>query len=173
MYWTGTGGTDYGSDSRTGGSVTDVNGHLIGPQAESSWLFVYPPGIRGLLNWVGDRYGNPDIYIFENGVSVPGENSMPLDEALHDTFRVEYYQNYTEQVQKAVDEDDINCKGYFAWSFMDNFEWADGYSVRFGMVYIDYDNNQTRYVKDSAKWFSEFISQQTTVEETETMVFLE
>ena len=45
-------------------------------------------------------------------------------------------------------------KAYFAWSFMDNFEWADGYSVRFGLTYVDYADNQMRYLKDSAFWFS-------------------
>ena len=57
----------------------------------------------------------------------------------------------------AKNEDGVNVVGYFAWSLMDNFEWADGYSVRFGLVYVDYNNNQTRYIKDSAKWFSKMI----------------
>ena len=49
-----------------------------------------------------------------------------------------------------------NLQGYFAWSLMDNFEWTDGYSIRFGMVYVDYANNQKRYVKDSLIWYSQF-----------------
>ena len=57
---------------------------------------MYPEGIRGLLNWIDQRYSRPDIFVFENGVSVPGENDMPIDEALNDTFRVDYYKDYTQ-----------------------------------------------------------------------------
>ena len=51
----------------------------------------------------------------------------------------------------------VNLQGYFAWSLMDNFEWADGYGVRFGMIYVDYNNNQKRYPKDSIYWYSDYI----------------
>ena len=73
----------------------------------------------------------------------------------------------------AVNEDGVQCKGYFAWSLMDNFEWCDGYTVRFGMIYIDYDNNQTRYIKDSAKWYSNFTTEYNLRQNSETMVILE
>jgi beta-glucosidase len=53
-------------------------------------------------------------------------------------------------MKQAIVEDGVDVQAYFAWSLMDNFEWTDGYSVRFGMVYIDYANNQTRHLKDSA-----------------------
>lgn len=91
---TGIVGRDYGDDGRYSSSSTDVYGNLIGPQAQSSWLYVYPEGMRGLLNWISDRYGNSKIYVFENGVSVPGENDLPIDEAIHDTFRVNFYKDY-------------------------------------------------------------------------------
>lgn len=58
---------------------------------------------------------------------------------------------------------------YFAWSLVDNFEWADGYSVRFGMVYIDYKDNQKRYLKDSANWYSEYIKSHTVSEDLITL----
>lgn len=53
--------------------------------------------------------------------------------------------------------DKVNVTGYFAWSLLDNFEWQDGYDSRFGLYYIDYKNNLTRYEKESAKWFKEFL----------------
>ena len=63
--------------------------------AESSWLAVYGPGIRKLVNWVKKRYGDDSgIYVFENGVSVPNENKMSIVDAVHDTFRVNYYRQY-------------------------------------------------------------------------------
>lgn len=58
----------------------------------------------------------------------------------------------------AQEKHGLNIKGYFAWSYMDNFEWADGYSVRFGMVYVDYNDNQRRYKKKSILWYSDFIA---------------
>jgi beta-glucosidase len=129
------------SDQKTRGTVVDIDGKLIGPQAESGWLFVYPPGMRGLLNWIDSRYNHAKIYIFENGVSVPHENDMPISEAIHDTFRVNYYKGYIKNAIDAMTIDGVNLGGYFGWSLMDNFEWADGYSTRFGMTYVDYNDN--------------------------------
>lgn len=141
-------------------SPTNASGHAIGPRAESPWLYVYPQGIRKLLNWIDQRYSTPSlkqsICIFENGVSVPNENSLAIADALHDQFRVEYYQGYLQNVKDAITIDGVNVVAYFAWSLMDNFEWADGYSVRFGMTYVDYKDNQARYLKDSAFWYSQY-----------------
>jgi len=72
-----------------------IDGKQIGPQAESGWLYVYPPGIRGCLNWVSNRYNFPKIFVFENGVSVPNESEMKIADALHDQFRVDFYKGYT------------------------------------------------------------------------------
>ncbi len=119
---------------------------------------MYPDGIRGSINWVSRRYNHPVIYIFENGVSVPGETELPLSQALHDTFRVDFYKGYINAVIKSVTEDGADVRGYFAWALMDNFEWADGYSTRFGLTYVDYRNDQKRYIKDSFLWYSVFIS---------------
>lgn len=86
---------------------------------------------------------------------MPGENDLPIEEAVHDTFRVNFYKDYINNLILARDTDGVNVQGYFAWSIMDNFEWSDGYSVRFGMTYVDYESeNLTRYPKDSVKWYS-------------------
>ena len=77
-------GGDWSSDPHTSMNAVNASGHRIGPQAESPWLNVYPEGIRGAINWVDSRYNKPLIYIFENGVSVPGETKLPIQEALHD-----------------------------------------------------------------------------------------
>jgi len=74
IHYTGDIGRDYGSDGRYWESATNINGDLIGPYADSSWLNVYPPGLRKLLNWIDERYDHLPIYVFENGVSVPGES---------------------------------------------------------------------------------------------------
>ena len=134
-------GGDWGSDTHTSMNAVNATGHRIGPVAQSPWLNVYPEGIRGSINWVNKRYNQPVIYIFENGVSVPGETELPLTQALHDSFRIDFYKGYIDNVIKSVTEDGIDVRGYFAWSLMDNFEWADGYSTRFGLTYVDYKNN--------------------------------
>jgi beta-glucosidase len=67
-------GGNWFADSRTIGTKIGIDGKPIGPMAQSNWLYVYPEGIRGLLNWVDQRYNHSLIYIFENGVSVPNEN---------------------------------------------------------------------------------------------------
>lgn len=127
------------------GSNTNKNGDYLGPRAESDWLYVYPEGIRGLMTWIDKRYSTKDlkqtIYIIENGVSVPDETRIPIADSIRDTFRVNYFKNYIQNLISSVTEDGVNVKAYFAWSFMDNFEWADGYNVRFGMTYVDYANS--------------------------------
>jgi beta-glucosidase len=71
---------------------------------------------------------------------------------------VEFYQQYLAQVLKAKEEG-VNVQGYFAWSFTDNFEWTEGYSKRFGLVYIDYAT-QRRIIKSSGYWFQQFLQEQ-------------
>ena len=75
---------------------------------------------------------------------------------MNDTFRVDFYKGYIQNALDAITLDGVDLRGYFGWSFMDNFEWADGYSTRFGMTYVDYKDNQRRYVKDSLVWYTQF-----------------
>eukprot|EP00483_Globobulimina_turgida_P007014 UN07028 len=81
---------------------------------------------------------------------------MPFEQVINDTFRINFYREYIGNVTKAKSEG-IDVRGYFAWSLMDNFEWADGYSRRFGIHFVNYTQNLTRYTKDSAKWFSNYV----------------
>lgn len=106
--YTGIEGRDYSDDGRYILSPTNINGEVIGPVAESSWLYVYPEGMRGLLNWIDQRYNHTKIYVFENGVSVPGENDLPIKDALNDTFRVNFYKDYINQLILARDTDGVN-----------------------------------------------------------------
>lgn len=91
---TGIPGIGMQTDPRLIPSPLSMQGEPIGPRAESKWLYVYPEGMRGLLNWIADRYNNTKMYVFENGVSVPGENDLPIEEAIHDDFRANYYRDY-------------------------------------------------------------------------------
>ena len=79
---------------------------------------------------------------------------ISLDGKVHDPNRIDFLARYLQELKKAAEEVDI--RGYFQWSLMDNFEWAKGYSDRFGFVYVDY-RNQQRIMKDSAFWYKHVI----------------
>ena len=157
VQWTGVPGDSFGNDGRFNSSAYNATGHLIGPFAASTWLNVYPPGLRDMLVWIKKRYNDPEVYVFENGVSCPGENEMPESQALNDTFRMNYVYDHIMEMVDAVRRDGVRVKGYFLWSLMDNFEWTDGYSVRFGITYVDYTNNLTRTVKNSGYMYADLI----------------
>eukprot|EP00347_Sterkiella_histriomuscorum_P008204 403345981 len=103
---------DWGSDAQCEGSPTNASGHLIGPRAENDWLYIVPTGMRGQLNWINDRYPQDSeklgIIIFENGASVPGESSMKLVDAVHDTFRLEAHKAYISNLKDAITLDGVN-----------------------------------------------------------------
>ena len=87
-----------------------LNGTAIGPAADVTWLRVVPWGFRELLKYVHKRYDNPEIIVTENGVAVPGESTKPLDAALDDTFRVQYYESYLTALAAAIKHDGVNIK---------------------------------------------------------------
>ncbi|KAJ8963365.1 hypothetical protein NQ318_018838 [Aromia moschata] len=121
------------------------------PSSASSWLKVTPWGIRKQLNWVSQTYGSPDIVITENGVSEDGSS-------LNDTIRVDYYRDYLSNLRDAID-DGVKVFGYTAWSLMDNFEWMQGYSEKFGLYSVDFtDPDRPRTPKASVEYFKKIIS---------------
>ena len=95
-----------------------------------------------------ERYGMP-LFITENGMSC--HDMVSADGRVHDPNRIEFLDRYLGQVQRALDEG-VDLRGYFVWTFLDNFEWEKGYNERFGMVYVDFQT-QRRIVKDSAYWY--------------------
>lgn len=119
-------------------------------QSESEHTYIgweiYPQGLTDLLVRLKDRYSNlPPIYITENGAA---NDDQCIDGQVNDEQRVRYFQEHLNAVDKAI-ESGVRVDGYFAWSLMDNFEWAFGYCQRFGMVYVDYQT-QERTLKNSA-----------------------
>ena len=103
-----------------------------------------------------ERYGLP-VVITENGMSA--HDTVSLDGKVHDPNRIDFMERYMTQLERAA-KDGADIQGYFAWSFMDNFEWACGYAERFGLVYVDYETQQ-RIPKDSAFWYRDWIQQHT------------
>ncbi|PIG82099.1 hypothetical protein AARAC_000012 [Aspergillus arachidicola] len=137
----------------------DSHGKVIGAETDSAWLRVCPQGLRKLLNWIHKTYNSPDIYILENGTSLKGEDDLPVEQILQDNFRCDFYYDHINEVIKAREEDGISIKGYMAWSLMDNFEWNDGFRVRFGVTYVDYQNGMKRHPKRSAQLIADMFTQ--------------
>ncbi|KAK0278807.1 hypothetical protein LTR35_009072 [Friedmanniomyces endolithicus] len=138
--------------------LKDKNGTPVGPETQSPWLQPNPQGFRKLIKWISDRFDRPMIYVTENGTSLKGENDLSKDQILKDDFRAEYFRGYVNALAEAVTHDNVDCKGYMAWSLMDNFEWAEGYETRFGVTYVDYKGGQQRMPKESAKVVAELFN---------------
>ncbi|VAI19005.1 unnamed protein product [Triticum turgidum subsp. durum] len=144
----------YDADNRS--NVTGFrNGRALGPQAYTEFLFVYPPGIHELMLYAKRRYGNPPVYVMENGIDEGNNSSLPIREALKDPARINYHYKHLLFLNLAIKQK-VNIKGYFSWTFMDCFEWGDGYKDRFGLIYVD-RNTLKRYPKESSKWMGRFL----------------
>lgn len=123
-----------------------------GAYTEMDWL-VYPQGLRDLLVDVSRDYPTGPLYVTENGAAYV--DAPPQDGRVDDRQRTEYYALHLAACREAI-EAGAPLQGYFAWSLMDNFEWAFGYTKRFGITYVDYDT-QERTLKDSARWYGQVI----------------
>jgi beta-galactosidase len=122
------------------------------PKTAMGWE-VHPDGLLDVIEMVHRRASDLPIFITENGAAY--DDVVSLDGTVDDSERRLYYELHVDACRQAV-ERGLPLKGYFAWSLLDNFEWAFGYSRRFGLVYVDYET-QRRIVKASGKWFKEFL----------------
>lgn len=118
---------------------------------------ISPNSLYELLIRIKDEYTKLPIYITENGAAF--EDKITEYNEIHDIERINFIKTHLEVIQRFI-EGGGNLKGYYLWSFMDNFEWAYGYSKRFGMVYVNYDT-QERIMKDSALWYKKVIKTRT------------
>ncbi len=125
----------------------------VGMTRNSIGWFVTPEALYWGPRFYFERYGKP-VIITENGMAC--HDCVSLDGKVHDPSRINYLHRYLRQLKKAA-EDGVEIDGYYIWSFMDNFEWADGYNERFGIVYNDYQTQQ-RTPKDSYYWYKDVIS---------------
>jgi beta-glucosidase len=121
---------------------------------ETGWE-TFAPALTDILVWVKERYGNPPTYVTENGAAFFDPPVVEGD-ALADPRRVDYLRNHITAVHAAL-ERGVDVRGYFVWSLLDNFEWAHGYSKRFGIVHVDFDT-QRRTLKDSARFYARVIA---------------
>ncbi|MDP5061916.1 MAG: family 1 glycosylhydrolase, partial [Maribacter sp.] len=114
---------------------------------------VYPPSIYNMIKKFGKYTDIKKIIITENGAAF---KDTIEGEIITDTDRLNFLQRYLREVLKAKQEG-LNIHGYFVWTFTDNFEWAEGYHPRFGLVHVDFKTLK-RTIKESGKWFSQFLS---------------
>lgn len=121
------------------------------PRTSTNWP-VTPECLYWGLKFMYDRYHMP-MYITENGMSC--HDNVSPDGRVHDSNRIDFLDAYLSQVQKAADEG-VDVRGYFLWTFLDNFEWTEGYKERFGIVHVNFAT-QKRIAKDSAYWYQKTI----------------
>jgi len=121
---------------------------------ETGWE-VFPQGLTDTLLWVKNRYGNPPVFVTENGAAF-FDPAAPEQGRIDDPLRVEYLRGHIAAVRSAIAQG-ADVRGYFVWSLLDNFEWALGYSKRFGIVHVDYSTQQ-RTPKASARYYSRVIA---------------
>ncbi|XP_043502945.1 myrosinase 1-like [Polistes fuscatus] len=122
------------------------------PPTNSSWLKIVPEGFRKIINKVKNEYDNPPILVTENGISDRG--------TLMDEIRIDYISKYLKSLLQAIYEDGCNVFGYTVWSLLDNFEWQNGYTEKFGLVQVNFSSpNRTRTPKMSMEWYRNLIKE--------------
>lgn len=120
------------------------------PKTATNWP-VTPEALYWGPKFLYERYRKP-IYITENGMAC--HDTVSQDGKVHDPNRIDFLARYLKNLKRAAEEIDI--RGYFQWSLMDNFEWDKGYAERFGIIYVDFET-QERIWKDSAYWYRDLI----------------
>ncbi len=130
--------------------------HVPQPQhieTATNWE-VFPEALTKVLLWITERYGSRPVYITENGAAFY-DSPHTIDGRIEDPLRVEYYRQHLRAAHEAMKKG-VNLRGYYAWSLLDNYEWAHGFSKRFGVVHVDY-STQARTIKSSGRYYSSVI----------------
>uniref|UniRef100_A0A1B6DTT1 Beta-glucosidase n=1 Tax=Clastoptera arizonana TaxID=38151 RepID=A0A1B6DTT1_9HEMI len=113
---------------------------------------IFPTGLRGILNFIKNNYNNPPVFITENGYGDSGRKD--------DQDRINYHQDYMTELLKSIHIDKCNVFGYTVWSLLDSFEWNSGYSLKFGLIHVDYeDRDRKRSLKQSARYFQDVLKE--------------
>jgi len=133
-----------------------LRAEVVAPEGRERTAFgweVSPDGLRTLLARIANEYRPGDIYITENGSCY--DDRVAPDGTVNDAERLRFLVRHLDALRQSI-ADGVPVKGYFAWSLLDNFEWAEGYLRRFGLAYVDFAS-QRRIMKASGKWLGEFL----------------
>ncbi|XP_013612895.1 PREDICTED: myrosinase-like [Brassica oleracea var. oleracea] len=141
-------------------TYNNSRGENLGPlfvkDEKNGIAYYYPKGIYYVMDYFKNKYNNPLIYITENGFSTPGEETRC--KAVADSKRIDYLCSHLCFLRKVIKEKGVNIKGYFAWALGDNYEFCKGFTVRFGLSYVNWTNLDDRNLKESGKWYQSFIN---------------
>ena len=129
-----------------------------GPTTDGGWS-IEPEGLREALVRLSQEYGPPPLHVHEAGAAY--DDGPVADGAVHDTRRVDWLDAHLRATLEAR-ADGVDVRGFFVWSLLDNFEWAEGYAHRFGIVHVDFDTLE-RTPKESARWFADVAAKRRTV----------
>ncbi|MEV6691813.1 GH1 family beta-glucosidase [Micromonospora sp. NPDC051196] len=127
----------------------------VGPLTDMGWM-IEPAGLTRLLERIATDYPSVPLLITENGAAFPDKGTSDVTSPILDADRIAYLDGHLRAVHEAIARG-VDLRGYLVWSLLDNFEWAEGYRKRFGIVHVDY-LTQRRTPKSSARWYQEVIS---------------
>ncbi|MFV2099685.1 GH1 family beta-glucosidase [Micromonospora sp. LOL_024] len=127
----------------------------VGPLTDMGWM-IEPAGLTRLLERIATDYPAVPLLITENGAAFPDKSATGVASPVQDTDRIAYLDGHLRAAHEAIARG-VDLRGYLVWSLLDNFEWAEGYRKRFGIVHVDY-LTQRRTPKSSARWYQEVIS---------------
>lgn len=122
---------------------------------EMGWE-IFPDGLANILTRIHREYGPKAMVVTESGAAF--EDHLDGNSDVHDLQRIDYLRKHIQTVAQVIRQG-VPIKGYVVWSFLDNYEWAEGYRKRFGLVYVDYPT-QRRIIKDSGRWYASFVASQ-------------
>ena len=117
---------------------------------------IFPDGLANILTRIHHEYAPKALVVTESSAAF--DDHRDGNGNIHDQQRIHYLQGHIQTVAQVIRQD-VPIKGYVVWSFLDNFEWSEGYRKRFGLVYVDYPT-QRRIVKDSGRWYASFVASQ-------------
>ncbi|XP_042394641.1 beta-glucosidase 16-like isoform X4 [Zingiber officinale] len=143
------------------------NGMLIGDPTAMPTFYVVPRGIENLVLYIMERYKNIPMYITENGYAQ--ESKGTYEELLNDTQRIKFMSSYLKFLHSAMRKG-ADVRGYFCWSLLDNFEWAHGYTVKFGLYHVDFQMLR-RTAKLSVNWYKKFLNSEMLQTKAKTLGF--
>ena len=136
------------------GGIGEVVPATGSPKTQMGWE-ITPINMYWAPKFLYKKYGKK-VYITENGISLP--DYVFSDGKIHDTYRTEYLKACLRELRRAANDGETEVAGYFHWSLMDNFEWAEGYKQRFGLIYVDFET-MNRVAKDSFYEYQKIIAE--------------
>ncbi|KAK3037919.1 hypothetical protein RJ639_031810 [Escallonia herrerae] len=137
-------------------STGERDGVPIGEATGMPRFFVVPRGMGAIIDYIQKRYHDKPLFVTENGYASLEHQQVRVQDLLHDVKRIEFHKSYLASLAQAI-RNGADVRGYFIWTLMDDFEWVNGYGMRFGLYYVD-PQTLHRIPKLSARWYKNFLT---------------